>query len=69
MSNGVNFWEKLPKPFFVLAPMEDVTDVAFRTLIAKYSAPEVPRAFYTEFTSADGLILAPLESKASNGAG
>ena len=69
ISNGVNFWEKLPKPFFVLAPMEDVTDVAFRTLIAKYSAPEVPRAFYTEFTSADGLILAPLESKASNGAG
>ncbi|MEK7601730.1 MAG: tRNA-dihydrouridine synthase [Patescibacteria group bacterium] len=65
----MNFWEKLPKPFFVLAPMEDVTDVAFRTLIAKYSAPEVPRAFYTEFTSADGLILAPLESKASNGAG
>ena len=63
ISNGVNFWEKLPKPFFVLAPMEDVTDVAFRTLIAKYASPEVPRVFYTEFTSADGLILADEKGK------
>ena len=48
----------MPKPFFALAPMEDVTDVAFRTLIAKYSDPAVPRVFYTEFTSADGLVRA-----------
>lgn len=54
----MNFWEKLPRPFFALAPMEDVTDVAFRTLIAKYSSPEISRIFYTEFTSADGLLLA-----------
>lgn len=52
------FWHRLPKPFFVLAPMEDVTDVAFRTLIARYADPAVPRVFYTEFTSADGLIRA-----------
>jgi tRNA-dihydrouridine synthase len=26
-----NFWNHLPRPFFVLAPMEDVTDAAFRT--------------------------------------
>ncbi|WP_312096165.1 hypothetical protein, partial [Niallia sp.] len=25
-----NFWRDLPRPFFVLAPMEDVTDVVFR---------------------------------------
>ena len=60
---NMNFWEKLPKPFFVLAPMEDVTDVAFRTLIAKYSSPDVPRVFYTEFTSADGLVLADEKGK------
>jgi len=54
----MNFWTKLPKPFFVLAPMEDVTDVAFRTLIAKYSDPSIPRVFYTEFTAADGLARA-----------
>ena len=52
------FWGTMPKPFFALAPMEDVTDVAFRTLIAKYSDPAVPRVFYTEFTSADGLVRA-----------
>lgn len=53
-----SFWQTLPKPFFVLAPMEDVTDAAFRKLIAKYSSPEIPRVMYTEFTSADGLLLA-----------
>ena len=58
-----DFWQKLARPFFVLAPMEDVTDVAFRTLIAKYASPDVPRVFYTEFTSADGLILADEKGK------
>ncbi|MBV9159191.1 MAG: tRNA-dihydrouridine synthase [Candidatus Kaiserbacteria bacterium] len=50
-----NFWQDLPRPFFALAPMEDVTDAAFRRLIAKYGKPHV---FFTEFTSADGLALA-----------
>lgn len=47
-----NFWEKLPKPFFVLAPMADVTDAAFRRIISKYGKPDVT---WTEFVSADGL--------------
>ncbi|MBP6942875.1 MAG: tRNA-dihydrouridine synthase [Candidatus Buchananbacteria bacterium] len=46
------FWQKLPKPFFMLAPMADVTDAAFRRLIVKYSRPDV---VYTEFVSCDGL--------------
>lgn len=46
------FWEKLPKPFFCLAPMADVTDAAFRCVIAKYGKPDV---MWTEFVSADGL--------------
>src|SRR3989338_5588184 len=50
-----SFWDTLPKPFFSLAPLEDVTDAAFRRLIAKYGKPEV---MFTEFTSADGLVLA-----------
>jgi len=37
-----------------LAPMADVTDPAFRRLIAKYGKPDV---FWTEFVSADGLFL------------
>ncbi|MFA6355116.1 MAG: tRNA-dihydrouridine synthase [Candidatus Paceibacterota bacterium] len=47
------FWEKLPKPFFCLAPMADVTDAAFRSMFAKYGKPDV---IWTEFVSADGLV-------------
>ena len=47
-----NIWEKLPKPFFCLAPMADVTDAAFRRIITKYGKPDV---IWTEFVSADGL--------------
>jgi nifR3 family TIM-barrel protein len=49
------FWSTLPRPFFVLAPLANVTDAAFRRLIAKYSKPHGPDVFYTEFVSADGL--------------
>lgn len=51
----MNFWKKLKKPFFVLAPMANVTDAAFRQIIAKYGKPDVT---YTEFVSADGLCSA-----------
>lgn len=47
------FWDKLPKPFFCLAPMADVTDAAFRSIFAKYGKPDVT---WTEFVSADGLV-------------
>jgi nifR3 family TIM-barrel protein len=59
-----NFWEKLEKPFFVLAPLANVTDAAFRRTIAKYSKPAGPAVFYTEFVSADGLALANPEGRA-----
>lgn len=45
-----NFWAELPKPFFVLAPMEDVTDVVFRHVVKAAGAPDV---FFTEFTNSD----------------
>lgn len=47
-----NFWQQLKKPFFVLAPMADVTDIAFRQMFAIYGKPDV---LYTEFVSCDGL--------------
>lgn len=50
MTNG--FWDKLAKPFFVIAPMADVTDAAFRRMFAKCGKPDV---MWTEFVSADGL--------------
>lgn len=43
-----NFWQELPEHFTILAPMEGVTDVVFRQVIAKAGRPEV---FYTEFTN------------------
>ncbi len=47
------FWGKLKKPIMVLAPMANVTDCAFRRLIAKYGKPDV---MWTEFVSCDGLM-------------
>jgi nifR3 family TIM-barrel protein len=47
------FWDNLPRPFFALAPMYDVTDVAFRRIVRQCARPHV---FFTEFTSADGLV-------------
>lgn len=48
-----DFWHKLKKPFFCLAPMADVTDAAFRYIITKKGKPDI---LWTEFVSADGLI-------------
>lgn len=47
------FWDKLEKPIMALAPMADVTDAAFRFLIAKYGKPDV---CFTEFVSVEGLL-------------
>ncbi len=55
-----NFWKNLSTPFFVLAPMADVTDCAFRQIIAKYGHPDV---FWTEFVSADGLAHSEAREK------
>ena len=66
----MNFWQRLPKPILVLAPMADVTDAAFRRMIAKYSAHERadgtvggPDVMWTEFVAADGLVRATPEGK------
>lgn len=48
----MTFWQRLPKPFFVLAPMDDVTDTVFRQIVAECARPDL---FFTEFVSVDGL--------------
>ncbi len=53
MKPYLGFWKRLKKPFFVLAPMDDVTDAAFRRIIAEHGHPDV---MWTEFVSADGLM-------------
>ena len=75
----MNFWQELKAkkralstsgdmgdgtaPIIVLAPMADVTDAAFRRVIAKYSRMGEPNGgpdvLWTEFVSADGLAFAP----------
>lgn len=47
-----NFWNNLPKPFFILAPMEAVTDVVFRHVVDKAARPDI---FFTEFVSTTGF--------------
>jgi nifR3 family TIM-barrel protein len=60
-----NFWNNLANPFFILAPMEEVTDVAFREMFPRYSS-QAPKdksqnpngngfVMFTEFVNVDGL--------------
>ena len=66
---NLGFWGNLPKPFLVQAPMLDVTDAAFRRIIAKYGKFTRPDGtvgggadvMFTEFVSADGLCSAGRE--------
>lgn len=46
-----NIWQKATK-LKILAPMDDVTDVAFRKMIFELGAPDI---FFTEFVNVDGL--------------
>ena len=69
-----NCWQnqiytKSNDPFFILAPMEDVTDIVFRGIIRKYNSAEYiyaktgtylnqkvnPEILFTEFTNCDGM--------------
>jgi tRNA-dihydrouridine synthase len=43
---------KLPQPFFILAPMDDVTDTVFRRIVADCAPADL---YFTEFVNADGL--------------
>lgn len=49
----MNIWDTLPKPFFVQAPMEDVTDSVFRQIIGTAGKPDL---YFSEFTNADAII-------------
>ena len=55
----MNYTLDLPKPFFALAPMDDVTDTVFRQIVAGCAAPDLS---FTEFVNVDGL-MSPGRSK------
>ncbi len=46
------FLHTLPKPFFVLAPMDDVTDTTFRRVVHSCAPADL---YMTEFANVDGL--------------
>lgn len=48
----MSYTDKLPKPFFVLAPMDDVTDTVFRRMVESMAPPDI---YFTEFVNVDGL--------------
>jgi tRNA-dihydrouridine synthase len=60
---AIGFWKNLPRPFFALAPLFDVTDTVFRQTIVKCGLPRdasgvlrgKPDVMFTEFISTDGL--------------
>jgi len=47
-----DFWEAIPWPVIGLAPMDGVSDAAFRAIVAKYGKPSLT---ITEFTAAEGI--------------
>ncbi|HSA83798.1 MAG TPA: tRNA-dihydrouridine synthase [Patescibacteria group bacterium] len=47
------FWQDLPRPFTVLAPLDGVTDVVFRQIITDIGKPDV---LFTEFTPVEGFV-------------
>ncbi|MBI2196642.1 tRNA-dihydrouridine synthase [Candidatus Daviesbacteria bacterium] len=63
----MNFWGKLQKPIFILAPMEGVTDTVFRQIVVSVACPQrqqaglrsgrgKPHVFFTEFVPVDALL-------------
>lgn len=53
MPHKDSFWNTLPRPFFALAPMEEVTDTVFRRIVVRCGRPDV---MFTEFTNAEGAM-------------
>ena len=51
--NENSFWNHLPRPIVGLAPMDGVTDAAFRTITARHGGPDLG---FTEFVSIDRIV-------------
>ena len=49
----MDFWGQFKPGFTILAPMEGVTDIAFRQVVAKAARPDI---FYTEFTNVNSYV-------------
>jgi len=49
----MSFWHNLSQPIFGLAPMDGVTDPAFRKIVATHGCPDV---IFTEFTNVNDIF-------------
>ncbi len=54
-----SFWKTLPQPILGLAPMDGVTDSAFRYIVATYGKPDV---VFTEFTNVHDICSGRLKA-------
>jgi tRNA-dihydrouridine synthase len=54
-----SFWKSLPQPIIGLAPMDGVTDSAFRYIVATYGKPDV---VFTEFTNVHDICSGRLKA-------
>ncbi|MGV7227694.1 MAG: tRNA dihydrouridine synthase [Nitrospirales bacterium] len=54
-----SFWKTLPQPIIGLAPMDGVTDSAFRYIVATYGKPDV---VFTEFTNVHDICSGRLKT-------
>ncbi len=52
----MSVWDALPHPIFGLAPMDGVTDAAFRRMVAAQGRPDVT---FTEFTNVSDICRGP----------
>jgi nifR3 family TIM-barrel protein len=52
----MNFWETLPQPMIGLAPMDGVTDAAFRLIVAQQGRADIS---FTEFTNVGDICRGP----------
>jgi len=49
----MSFWKDLPQPIVGLAPMDGVTDAAFRFITSRHGRPDV---LFTEFTAVERIV-------------
>ena len=52
----MNFWKTLPQPMIGLAPMDGVTDAAFRLIVAQQGRADIS---FTEFTNVGDICRGP----------
>ncbi len=55
----LSFWKTLPRPIIGLAPMDGVTDSAFRYIVANYGKPDI---VFTEFTNVHDICAGRLKT-------